>query len=238
MELVWAADDFHRDSAADQRGRPVRRGPAAARASGRRSGRRGGPGRSNSTCTVRPTQSALKAACCSRSSACSSCSRASFSASATWPAAPAAGVPGRAEYLKLNAWAKPTARTRSSVAAKIRVGLAGMADDEVGRQRDVRPRRAQALDDAAVVGGRVAPVHRRQHAVGAGLHRQMQERHELRHLGVRRDQVVVHVARVRGGVADAQQPRDVRQCPDQPAERRLCRPAPRRARRSRSGRAG
>ena len=39
--------------------------------------------------------------------------------------------------------------------------------------------------------------------VRAGLHRQMQERHQLRHVAMRRDQVVVHVARVRGRVADA-----------------------------------
>ena len=67
---------------------------------------------------------------------------------------------------------------------------------------------------------RVLAVHRRQHAVGAGLHRQMQERHQLRHVGVRGDQVVVHVARMRGGVADAQQAIDaVGQC-------RISRPRP------------
>ena len=72
----------------------------------------------NNTGKVRPTQPALKRACCSRSSAWSSYRRRSFSASGTWSGAPAAGVPGRDEYLKLNAWEKPTARTSASVSPK------------------------------------------------------------------------------------------------------------------------
>ena len=132
--------------------------------------------------------------------------------------APAAGVPGRGEYLKLNAWAKPTSRTRASVASKVGLGLAGMADDEVGRQREVRPRRAQPFDQAQVVGRGVPAVHRRQHAVGARLHRQVQERHQHRQVAMRGDQFVVHVARVRRGVAQAQQAGQRRQLAQQPPE--------------------
>ena len=138
--------------------------------------------------------------------------------SGTWSAALAAGVPGRGEYLNEKAWAKPISRTRASVAREIRVALAGKADDEIGRQRDVGPRRAQALDDAAIVVGGVPPVHRRQHAVGAGLHRQMQERHQLRHVAMRRDQRVVDVARMRGRVAQPREPGDLGERADQLAE--------------------
>lgn len=46
-------------------------------------------------------------------------------------------------------------------------------------------------------------LHRRQHAVGARLHRQVDEFHQLRHLGVGLDQRVGEFQRVRGGIADA-----------------------------------
>ena len=50
--------------------------------------------------------------------------------------APAAGVPGRWEYLKLNAWAKPTRRTRSIVASKsasVSPGWPTMKSDDSAR---------------------------------------------------------------------------------------------------------
>ena len=61
-------------------------------------------------------------------------------------------------------------------------------------------------------------VHRGQDAVGPALHRQMDEGHQLRHVAMGGDQVVFHVARVRRGVADAQQAVDFRQLADQAAE--------------------
>ena len=68
------------------------------------------------------------------------------------------------------------------------------SDDE----REVRPRRAQPVHQRA---GSRPRVCRRFIAASTrsepGLHRQMQERHQLRHVAVRGDQVVLHVARVR-----------------------------------------
>ena len=61
--------------------------------------------------------------------------------------------------------------------------------------------RAQPLDDVEIIGAGVAAVHGVQYAIGAGLHRQMQLRHQPRQVAMRRDQFVVHVARMAGGVA-------------------------------------
>ena len=58
--------------------------------------------------------------------------------------------------------------------AEILFGLAGKADDEIGGERDVGPRGAQARDHREIVLPRVPAVHRRENAVGARLHRQMQ----------------------------------------------------------------
>ena len=74
------------------------------------------------------------------SSACSSARRSVLTWSSTWPRMVAAGVPGRGLYLNENAWAKPISSTSASVAAEVGVALAGKADDEVGRQRDVGAR--------------------------------------------------------------------------------------------------
>ena len=56
-----------------------------------------------------------------------------------------------------------------------------------------------------IVGRRVAAVHRLEDAVRARLHRQVQIGHQRRQVAMRRDQLVVHVARMAGGVA---QPRE------------------------------
>ena len=57
--------------------------------------------------------------------------------------------------------------------------------------------------------------HALQHAVGSRLHRQVEKRHELRHVAMRRDQVVIHVDRMRRRVADALDPVDLGNAPDQ-----------------------
>ena len=88
---------------------------------------------------------------------------------------------------------------------EIVLGLAREADDEIGGEREIGPRGAQPLDGAQIVRARVPAVHRVEHAVRARLHRQMELRHKLRQIAMRRDQIVVHVARMAGGVA---QPRD------------------------------
>ena len=61
--------------------------------------------------------------------------------------------------------------------------------------------------DAQIVRARVAAVHGSEDAVRARLHRQMQMRHQRRQVAMRRDQIVVHVARMAGRVA---QPLDAR----------------------------
>ena len=101
---------------------------------------------------------------------------------------------------------------------EVPVALAGEADDEVGRQRQVGGRRAQPLDQPAVVVGRVAPVHGPENPVGARLDGKVQEGRQLAHLGVGGDQLVVHVARMRRGVAQARQPIDLRQAADEAAQ--------------------
>ena len=102
---------------------------------------------------------------------------------------------------------------------EIGIALARKADDEVGRQSEIRPRRAQAIDEPEKKIAAVLAVHRLEDAVRARLHRQMQVRHELRHLAVHGDQLVVHVARMRGRVADARDALDLGQRADQARER-------------------
>ena len=48
----------------------------------------------------------------------------------------------------------------------------------------------------------MAPVHRLKHPVGSGLHRKMEVRHQRRHIAVCQDQILFHVQRMRGGVAE------------------------------------
>ena len=95
--------------------------------------------------------------------------------------------------------------------SEVRFGFAGKADDEIGGERQIWPRVAQALDDCKVIGAAVTAVHGREHAVGAGLHRQMQLRHQLRQIAMGGDEIVVHVARMAGRVT---QPVDARQFGD------------------------
>ena len=86
---------------------------------------------------------------------------------------------------------------------EVRFGLAREADDEVGRQAEVRPRLAQAPDDRAVLEHRVAALHRREHPTRARLHRKVDLGDQLRQLRVRVDQALRELARVGGRVADA-----------------------------------
>src|SRR5262249_13000096 len=85
---------------------------------------------------------------------------------------------------------------------EIGVGFAREADDEIARERHVWPRGFDAVDDAEVIRPRVAAVHRLEDAIGARLHRQVQVWHELGVVAVGGDQLVRHVGRVAGGVAD------------------------------------
>ena len=127
-----------------------------------------------------------------------------MSSSATWSLSSAAGVPGRGEYLKAKAEANPTSLTSGERCAKILVRFAGEADDEIGGERNVRPRAAHALDDRKVVFGAMAAIHRSKHSVGPRLHGQMQIRRQFLVFGVGADKLVVHVERVRSHIAQPQ----------------------------------
>ena len=98
------------------------------------------------------------------------------------------------------------------------LGLAGEADDEIARQCNVGPNAAHPIKDAEVRIAAVAAVHRLEHPVAAGLHWQVQERHQLLDLAVRRDQAVGHVVGVAGGIADAGEFGDLGEFPDQAVE--------------------
>jgi len=97
-------------------------------------------------------------------------------------------------------------------------GLAGEADNHVGRQGQVRADRAQLADHGLVFEHRVATLHCHQDAVGAVLHRQMQMADELRHLGVGVDQALREFLRVRRGIANPFDARDIRDVFDQLGE--------------------
>ena len=57
--------------------------------------------------------------------------------------------------------------------------LAGKADDEIGGEGDVRPCRADTLDQTQISFRRVLTVHPVENAIGARLNRKMQIGHEL-----------------------------------------------------------
>jgi hypothetical protein len=86
---------------------------------------------------------------------------------------------------------------------EVLVGLARESDDDVRGDANVRPYRAQLADSLLVLEHGMAALHRRQDPVGAALHGKVQVIVELRHVGIRLDQAVVEIERVRGGEADA-----------------------------------
>jgi hypothetical protein len=52
---------------------------------------------------------------------------------------------------------------------EVRLRFSGKADDNVGRKRNVRPRPADAVDQAEIIAPRVFAIHGREDAVGPGL---------------------------------------------------------------------
>ena len=120
-----------------------------------------------------------------------------------------------------------------SVSREIRLGLAREADDEVGGEaRGRAARRAAARSMREIVVARVPAVHGGEDAVRARLHRQMQVGHQLRQIAMRGDQIVVHVARMAGRVAQPRDAGDFGEATQQLAERPgRGRPARRRDRR-------
>ncbi len=97
-------------------------------------------------------------------------------------------------------------------------GLARVPDDEVRGQRQIGPRRAQPFDQLQIVGGRVPAVHCGKDPIGPRLYRQVQEGHQHRQIAMRCDQIVIHVARVRGGVAQPSHAGDLGHRAQQPPQ--------------------
>ena len=64
-------------------------------------------------------------------------------------------------------------------------GLAGKANDDVGREGDVRNGRAEPIDQCEVLLPRVAAVHCLEDARGPRLHGKVEVRHNGRDLGHR-----------------------------------------------------
>ncbi len=85
---------------------------------------------------------------------------------------------------------------------KVRLGLAGEADDDVGRDRAVGDVLADQGDPVHVAPPVVGAAHPLQDLAGAGLQRQVDLLAEGRQLGVGTDHVLLHVLRVRAGVTD------------------------------------
>ena len=108
-----------------------------------------------------------------------------------------------AEYLNEKALANSTFSIKSKVASKsssVSPGKPTMkSDDKAMSGRAARISR----DKRDVVGARVLAVHRGEDFVRAGLHRQMQERHQARLIAMRLDETCVHVAWMARRVADA-----------------------------------
>ena len=78
---------------------------------------------------------------------------------------------------------------------------------------------AETVDDAAIIIGGMLAVHGGQDPVGAGLHRQMHERHQRGEIAMRRNQQIVDVAGMAGGVAQPHDTVDFGKPVQQPAER-------------------
>ena len=131
----------------------------------------------------------------------------------------AAGVPGRLRVQERERAAESRLARDLERLLEVRLGLAGEADDDVGRDRGVRHRGADPVDDAEVAIAPVGPPHRLQYAVRAGLQRHVQLVHHVRRLGHRRDHVVGEVAGVRGREPHPLEPLDLPARTQQLAER-------------------
>src|SRR5688572_12379148 len=107
-------------------------------------------------------------------------------------------------------------------------GLAGIAHDEVRRQRDAGAHGLQLLDLRNVLLGRVAALHELQDAVRAALHRQVQVARELRHRRVGADERVRELRRMRRRETDALDAVNLRDAADQRREIHLLAAAGRR----------
>ncbi len=119
----------------------------------------------------------------------------------------------------MNAEAKRASSTTRRVSWKSSSVSPGKPDDDVGGDRRVRDPRAHPVEDAEELLGAVGAAHRLEDAVGAGLQRHVQLRHDGGRLGHRVDHVVGEGGRVRAGEADALESVDLAGRAQQLAER-------------------
>ena len=99
----------------------------------------------------------------------------------------AAGVPGRGAELERIGLREADRADDGKGRAELLLRLPREADDDVRRQRDVGSGAANALDQLEILRARVLAVHGRENAIRAGLERQVQVRHQLAYVPVRRD---------------------------------------------------
>src|SRR5262245_2898048 len=97
--------------------------------------------------------------------------------------------PGAGAIFKGEGAGKANAADEGQGVFEVGIGLAGEADNNVGGESDVGPRSADALHELGIVVSRVLAVHGGKDAVGARLKRKMQIGHELRLIGVERDEI-------------------------------------------------
>ena len=131
--------------------------------------------------------------------------------------AAAAGVPGPRRIFEREGLGKADLAHQVERGLEIRVALAGKADDEIGRQRDVGPGCAEALDGGdnrrRCAAGSSPPARGRSRTAPADA-----ETASARRRRDGRRSAVVDIARMAGGVADAREPGDLGQRAHQIAE--------------------
>ena len=88
---------------------------------------------------------------------------------------------------------------------EVRLGLAGKAHNDVGREIHARSRAAQGFDDLQVARPRVGPVHRAQDAVAARLERQVDAFTQLGQPAVGLNQVLGEAPGMGRGESEARQ---------------------------------
>ena len=129
------------------------------------------------------------------------------------------GRPGPDRVLEGECRGEPGGLDHAQGLLEVLLRLAGEADDDVGADRGVRQLGAHPVEDAEELLRAVGPAHGAQDAVGAGLQRHVQLRHDVRGLRHRVDHVVGERRRVRAGEADALEPADLARGAQQLAER-------------------
>ena len=102
----------------------------------------------------------------------------------------------------MNAPSNPTSSTTSNVSRKSASVSPGKPTIRSGRQRKIRDRRSQLLDQPQVALSRIRPPHRLEHAARPGLERQVCVLADCYALGHRLDHVAPEVLRVRACEAD------------------------------------